>query len=429
MCQAARGVERRSAEKVSIEVWSLTLRWPRSINIYYTTRTVGTCLEHPRQGRTQLFRRGVSDALLKEILRDPRVHTPKGYQRRVKAPSASSNGADLAAAGAGGAGLSEEAAWDEHLRALEGEAAALQAEIAAVRAVRDELRIHRLVEEQALEQKGAAARRGLEDKEAEEKAKAEAHKKERTEAEEKARRERQAARERAEAEERERQRKVAERQQRKVNRGRHFLCQLGDDWDDFKARCGTADKFETVKCMTVMPEGYFISRDNGKSWWSRLPQGLANRLRAQDRFNTSDLQYVAEGSSDYRYYAELSNGEAWWSGGESDAFDACVRKNVVRRVAFGPDGSWIVLTRDSWAYEGIPKELHNKLRSRNPKLPGPVEVSLGTDAYFVRWGGDGMYDFHLPTAIAKTCNEDCQGNVTSVSFVSGNRYIVRFKKG
>ena len=115
--------------------------------------------------------------------------------------------------------------------------------------------------------------------------------------------------------------------------------------------------------------------------------------------------------------------------GTSDAFDACVRKNVVRRVAFGPDGSWIVLTRDSWAYEGIPKGLHNKLRSRNPKLPGPVEVSLGTDAYFVRWGGDGMYDFHLPTAIAKTCNEDCQGNVTSVSFVSGNRYIVRFKKG
>lgn len=161
MCQAARGVERRSAEKVSIKVWSLTLRWPRSINIYYTTRTVGTCLEHPRQGRTQLFRRGVSDALLEEILRDPRVHTPKGYQRRVKAPSASSNGADLAAAGAGGAGLSEEEAWDEHLRALEGEAAALQAEIAAVRAVRDELRIHRLVAEQALEQKGAAARRGL----------------------------------------------------------------------------------------------------------------------------------------------------------------------------------------------------------------------------------------------------------------------------
>ena len=75
-------------------------------------------------------------------------------------------------------------------------------------------------------------------------------------------------------------------------------------------------------------------------------------------------------------------------------------------------------------------ELHNKLRSRNPKLPGPVEVSLGTDAYeyFVRWG-NGMYDFVLPSAIAKTCNEDCQGNVTSVSFVSGDRYIVRFKKG
>ena len=25
------------------------------INVYYTTGTVGTCLNHPRQGKTQLF--------------------------------------------------------------------------------------------------------------------------------------------------------------------------------------------------------------------------------------------------------------------------------------------------------------------------------------------------------------------------------------
>ena len=27
------------------------------INVYYTTQTVGTCLNHPKKGKTQLFRR------------------------------------------------------------------------------------------------------------------------------------------------------------------------------------------------------------------------------------------------------------------------------------------------------------------------------------------------------------------------------------
>jgi len=52
------------------------------INVYYSTGTVGTSLDHPRQGKTQLFRRNVDLAALREILRDPRVHTDKGYQRR-----------------------------------------------------------------------------------------------------------------------------------------------------------------------------------------------------------------------------------------------------------------------------------------------------------------------------------------------------------
>mmetsp|Transcript_22887 Transcript_22887/g.34356 ORF Transcript_22887/g.34356 Transcript_22887/m.34356 type:complete len:611 (-) Transcript_22887:163-1995(-) len=54
------------------------------INIYYTTRTVGTALKHPSQGATQLFRRNVSDELLKEIMQNPRVHTGKGYKKRPR---------------------------------------------------------------------------------------------------------------------------------------------------------------------------------------------------------------------------------------------------------------------------------------------------------------------------------------------------------
>mmetsp|Transcript_10068 Transcript_10068/g.18319 ORF Transcript_10068/g.18319 Transcript_10068/m.18319 type:complete len:213 (-) Transcript_10068:94-732(-) len=53
------------------------------INVYYTTRTVGTCIEHPKQGKTQLFRENINTReLLKLIFTNPRAHTDKGYKRR-----------------------------------------------------------------------------------------------------------------------------------------------------------------------------------------------------------------------------------------------------------------------------------------------------------------------------------------------------------
>lgn len=55
--------------------------WVR-INVWYTTMTVGTCLTHPIQGKTQLFRRRVSRELLEKILKNPRIHTRKGYQKK-----------------------------------------------------------------------------------------------------------------------------------------------------------------------------------------------------------------------------------------------------------------------------------------------------------------------------------------------------------
>ena len=51
------------------------------LNVYYTTGTVGTCLEHPKQGKTQLFRRNVSMSVLRQLLRTPRLHTGEGYHR------------------------------------------------------------------------------------------------------------------------------------------------------------------------------------------------------------------------------------------------------------------------------------------------------------------------------------------------------------
>ena len=52
------------------------------LNVYITNMTVGTSLDHPTKGKTQLFRRAVDKTLLNSIFKDPRTHTNKGYQKK-----------------------------------------------------------------------------------------------------------------------------------------------------------------------------------------------------------------------------------------------------------------------------------------------------------------------------------------------------------
>lgn len=56
------------------------------INVWHSTMTVSTCLSHPKQGKTQLFRRNVTPNLLHKIFECPRVHTDKGYKRKEDMP-------------------------------------------------------------------------------------------------------------------------------------------------------------------------------------------------------------------------------------------------------------------------------------------------------------------------------------------------------
>lgn len=50
------------------------------INIYMTKMTVATCINHPKKGKTQLFRKKVNLALMEKIFKNPRVHTKKGFR-------------------------------------------------------------------------------------------------------------------------------------------------------------------------------------------------------------------------------------------------------------------------------------------------------------------------------------------------------------
>lgn len=42
--------------------------------------TVGTYMNHPKKGKTQLFRRNCSEKEVLELLKNPRKHTGKGYK-------------------------------------------------------------------------------------------------------------------------------------------------------------------------------------------------------------------------------------------------------------------------------------------------------------------------------------------------------------
>jgi hypothetical protein len=84
---ACLGVEEISFNPTSRVISFQTSQGVR-INVYYTTRTIGTAMDHPVQGKTQLFRRNCSNAELVTIMNNPRVHTDKGYQRkRSRTPS------------------------------------------------------------------------------------------------------------------------------------------------------------------------------------------------------------------------------------------------------------------------------------------------------------------------------------------------------
>lgn len=52
------------------------------LHFWLTTGTVGSYLDHPHQGKTQLFRRSIDMARAAELFRNPRQHTGVGYHRK-----------------------------------------------------------------------------------------------------------------------------------------------------------------------------------------------------------------------------------------------------------------------------------------------------------------------------------------------------------
>jgi len=59
----------------------------KMIDVWFTKMTVGTYLNHPKHGKTQLFRRNVSMKSLEAIFINPRSHLGTGYRHRKRGVS------------------------------------------------------------------------------------------------------------------------------------------------------------------------------------------------------------------------------------------------------------------------------------------------------------------------------------------------------
>lgn len=56
----------------------------KRINVWLTTLTVATAMNHPTKGKTQLYRKDLSYHQLEKVFGNPRVHTKKGYYKKPK---------------------------------------------------------------------------------------------------------------------------------------------------------------------------------------------------------------------------------------------------------------------------------------------------------------------------------------------------------
>jgi hypothetical protein len=84
--EQVRGIaEKHDFSEISLNMESRVISFRKEsarINVYYTTGTVGTCLNHPTRGKTQLFRRNISLNELEALFQNPRSHTGRGYYYR-----------------------------------------------------------------------------------------------------------------------------------------------------------------------------------------------------------------------------------------------------------------------------------------------------------------------------------------------------------
>ncbi len=410
------------------------------INVYWTTGTVGTCLDHPRQGKTQLFRRNVDLPTLREIFQNPRLHTGSGYHTKENVNNAATTNTKQMTSrmkfcvgdkahvrgSADGTIVSKRLTSGNYegkieIRHDDGRISYVKYEqLEEVSEIHDDnqcltleneakRQLERLDNElQKIQTERVMVQEILQDIE---------HKKElkrkRKEAEAKAERERIAKKReeelkrKAEAEAKAERERIAKKRQEEMMlldsnrnaRGKFIDYCLYQS--DHVEECFN----ETVISMACGGNATILFYEGGGwAWTSGLPKQLHNKLNGRQRTLPSP-NYVAMGSQD-RYYVKFEDGKSEWVGCDNMTNLLQGTNRTVKTVAFGEDWDtyFVVFADGGWNWGGtIPYALSDLLGRRNKK--GDLEcVSLGpAGEYYLKakngrawWGG--MTTENLATA-------------------------------
>ena len=311
------------------------------INVYYTTGTIGTCLDHPRQGKTQLFRRNVDLALLAQLFRDPRTHTGAGYHRRN--------------------------AWN-----LDGGSADHRGVDDRCESVPKRADVDPLDEEAELRAQAARLQKDLADVNA---CLA-------------------ACVKRREAEER-RQAKLIEQAAEMQLALRRFVRGTKSDFWLSDADSVSEMFRDDVTCVATNGTAtIMLYEDGGWAFTGGLTKYLYNKLNGRQKSLPSP-DYVALGSMD-RYYIQFADGKSEWCGCDELTKTLNESSRCVKTVAFGEawDSFFVVFDDGCWACRAVPDGLSKKLKARDKKADLKC-VSLGGDgAWYLEamngkswWGG------------------------------------------
>jgi len=414
------------------------------INVYYTTGTVGTCINHPRQGRTQLFRRNVPLETLPELFRDPRIHTGTGYHRRVRQRRDTCAvcldresqvtlrpcGHDQLCMGCAdqlprrdgrltcpicraeciyapvqGNPLAEEYEAEAALAQLRVEEAELQTRIQDVQGVINA----------AQERRAAEARRQEQERQRAAAAAAAADEARRIEQQRQQERERQ-----------------AQLQRERAGRGTQKKYALHPNARE------TIDKSfgsATVSVALNESDGAFVIQEGGGYAFSAgMPDALYNLLQQEKnkRRNKRSPAYVALGSED-RYYIRFTDGSSQWSAVDGDNFSESVRagssKGGIRSVAFGKPGCWfIVYENGGWSNLSGSPGLNNKIEARGKRADLKC-VSLGPNGewYLAAENGRAWWGGYSNDSFLESQIKNINNRITFMDFGGNDTFIVRFE--
>ena len=372
------------------------------INVYYATKTVGTAMDDPVQGRTELFRRDCGGEELRRALEDPRVHIGRCRSKDVQ--DSSSIGSHPFGTVSSKEHKSEEEAMRASLQAFDDEIELLMQrrskllgqvmmldEDKAKRASKD----HELV---AIMHQESTRQKSLQqkmDKQQDEET-------------------RRKSIEREKQADKDRKRKKLEGQKR------------GDKIECFMFHAEDIHLDGTASLIAMGGEATAILDENGNFHSTSWLTSDVRKLLYQRDPSLPRPTYIALGSND-RYFVQFENGEKKWSESERTSFHGIVSKNDdLRFVAFGPAwDSYVLATESFMDWNNVPRQLDWILRGTRPIQ----SVSLGPNGeFFVAWKDGGFKGGGWSQDLLDKLVE-MKGNgwhVRDMKFGESDTYIIRY---